>query len=181
MSVEMLLDLPEPDAPELPKWTERGVFDLLHARYSVRSQSGERFVRAEHIRSCSGFDAPRTADFMAVDLWRSTQHAIHGHEVKVSRSDWLVELKNPHKAEAFRPYMTYWWLVVSDPKIVKDGELPSGWGLIAVAGNKLRVKVHAPKLDPLPMPLDMTVPLLRAVQTTATRRATPSPEMGVSE
>jgi len=32
-----------------------------------------------------------------MDLWPSGGLEIHGHEVKVSRSDWLRELKEPEK------------------------------------------------------------------------------------
>jgi len=149
--------------------TERDVLDRLHARYSVRSQSGQRYVRAEKVRSCAGFDAPRTADFMAMDLWLSKGLALHGHEVKVSRSDWLTELKQPEKAGEFIPFMDYWWLVVSDPAIVKDGELPDGWGLMVVAGSRLRVKHWAPRLTPLELPRKMIAPLLRATANTAER------------
>jgi hypothetical protein len=89
--------------------------------------------------------------------------------VKVSRSDWLTELRDPEKAEAFRPYMHYWWLVVSDASIVRDGELPEGWGLIVKSGSVLRAKVKAPRLDPMPMPIDLTICLMAAASKTAHR------------
>lgn len=166
--------------PEIPKATERTMLDALHRRYDVRSQGlSSRYAVAEHVRNDAGFKATRTADFMAMDLWPSYGKGLrlHGHEVKVSRSDWLTELKDPTKAQAFTPYCNYWWLVVPDAKIVKEGELPDEWGMLVLNSSGLRAKVRAPLMDAVPMPRGFVAALLRATQTTATRRATtPRPE-----
>ena len=156
-----------------PRTTERDVLNLLAQRYSVVSQGvSVRYAYAEHVRSHAGFDARRTADFIAMDLWPMKGLHLHGHEVKVSRSDWLTELRDPSKAEEFKRYMDRWWLVVSDRSIVKPGELPDGWGLMAPDkhGN-LRVIRPAPILTPEPMPRTMFAALLRAVSKTAHREA----------
>lgn len=160
------------------RWTERMMLDLIRQRYSQISQgAGPRYVVAEHVRNCAGFGGYgsnptlRTADAMAVDLWPSTGNLIHGIEVKVSRSDWLTELKDPEKAEAFRPYCDHWWLAVPDAAIVRD-DLPEGWGLLAVGRDgKLRARKQAPKLDRQPMPFGMVASLLRAAVKTAGRAA----------
>ncbi|MBX9150048.1 hypothetical protein [Rhodococcus qingshengii] len=170
VDVEQLDLLPPAKASKV---TERDMLDLLNARYHKAYANGPRYVGAEHVRSHAGFGAQRTADYMAMDLWPGVPYgskiALHGHEVKVSRSDWLTELKTPEKAEEFKRYMDYWWLVVSDPAIVKPGELPEGWGLMVKSGNAIRVKTAAPKLDPLPMPKPLMACLLRAVSKTAKR------------
>ena len=160
--------------------TERDMLNMLRERYSVVSQGSTiRYAYAEHVRSHAGFDARRTADFMAMDLWPSTGLALHGHEVKCSRSDWLTELRDPSKAEEFKRYMDYWWLVISDRDMVKKGELPDGWGLMAPAdrltrlGERthgcLRVVRPAPRLIPDPLPRTMFAALMRATQKTAHR------------
>jgi len=96
---------------------------------------------------------------------------LHGHEVKVSRSDWLHELADPSKAEAIKRYCDRWWLVVPDPKIVRD-DLPAGWGLLAFDANgKLRVVRRAPALNPEPIPATFRGALMRAVAKTARRLA----------
>lgn len=127
------------------------MIDLLHERYGTRSQgNGNRYVAMSHVRSDAGFDAERTADFMALDLWPSKGLVLHGHEVKISRSDWLNELKDPEKAGAFIPHVDYWWLVIADKDMVKPGELPAEWGMMALGGDgKLRVVKQAPRLRPL--------------------------------
>lgn len=160
-------DEPVADAPA--KFTERDMLNLLHDRYSQIVGNGPRFAKAEHVRSDAGFDALRTADFIAMDMWPSKGLAIHGHEVKVSRSDWLAELRDPSKAEAFRPFMDYWWLVVPDASIVR-GDLPTGWGLMVLSGGRLRVAKRAPKNAAEPLPKGLLACLLRGVQKTATRK-----------
>jgi len=177
MSAETLWDEPhqEPTAPVAAevKWTERMMLGLIHARYSkaVRG-NGPRYVVAEHVRNQCGFGGYwgtgplRTADALVVDLWPSSGNLIHGFEVKVSRSDWLTELKDPGKAEAFKPYCDHWWLAVPDASIVRD-DLPDGWGLLDMSRGALRVRRQAPKLARQPMPHEMTVAWLRAVAKTA--------------
>jgi len=159
--------------PVLVKWTERQMLDLLGIRYGRQFGNGDRFAAAEHVRSGAGFDSKRTADFIAMDLWPSNGLALHGHEVKVSRSDWLTELKDPDKAEAFRPFMDYWWLVVCDAAIVREGELPEGWGLMAPVsgGGSLRTIRPAKRLHPESMPKSMMAAMLRAAVKTARRSA----------
>lgn len=147
---------------------ERDVFRLLHERYQLVHGNGQRFVTAEHVRSHAGYDARRTADFIAMDMWPSRGLALHGHEVKVTRSDWLSELRTPEKAQEFIPYMTYWWLVTSDPTIVVKGELPEGWGLMTVNNGQLRVVKSAVKnRDQKPLPLTKMACLMRATAKTA--------------
>lgn len=151
--------------------TERDMLDLLLARYNTERQGtiADRWVRAEHVRSTqSGYELTSIADFIAIDKYRSTQ-AMHGHEVKVSRSDWLTELRDLSKSERIKRYCNFWWLVVSDASIIKDGELPEGWGLMVKSGNRLRSKVKAPELTPEPLTLDFIAGLSAAVQRTACR------------
>ena len=154
------------------KHTERAMLDALHARYSQPSQGTTvRWVCAEHVKAACGFDR-RAADFLAQDLWEGQGNLLHGHEVKVSRSDWLRELADPAKAEAVKRYCDRWWLVVPDRRIVRD-DLPTEWGLLALDDTgRLRVARRAPKLRPEPIPATFRAALLRATAKTATRRAT---------
>jgi hypothetical protein len=176
------LEQPEPAA----KFTERDMLDALTRRYSHRVGNGERWVRAEHVRNGLGFygyeeesyarlgrcfGPLRTADFIAVDTWESKGRRIHGHEVKVSRSDWLHELADPEKAEAWQRFVHHWWLVVPDASIVRPGELPEGWGLLAFRGASLHAVRRAPLLEPKPLPTPVWVSLLRSTAKTAERMA----------
>lgn len=175
------------------KWTERKVLDLLEERYGLIYGNGRRYVTAEHVRDIAGHNTRRIADLITVDVWPSKGHEIHGHEVKVSRSDWLAELRDPEKSAAFRKWCNRWWLVVPDEAIVKPGELPPEWGLMVVAPErrwtpggmvdtsrqKIRVRRPAPALTPEPMPLGFMASLLRSAAKTAEARGRSALQAGM--
>lgn len=157
--------------------TERDMLDLLLDRYTAirRGTISDRWVRAEHVKSSLGYaDGDRIADFIAGDKYGGNamgdKLALHGHEVKVSRADWLTELKDPAKADAIKRYMHHWWLVVPDAAIVKSGELPEGWGLLVPGPNgKLRARKAAPRLAPEAPPLAFIISLMSSAARTAHR------------
>lgn len=193
---------PRPDPPEPPgndvteKLTEADVLAALAVTYAKQSQgmAEARFVFATHVRCAAGFgdyqsghgyQTMRTADAVAMDLWPSKGLALHGHEVKVSRSDWLTELKQPEKCQPVKRFMDRWWLVVPDRALVKPGELPADWGLMVVRERPFtrwnpqqrgydrgteryaRVVVQAPRLRPEPVSRSFVAALLRATAKTA--------------
>lgn len=149
------------------KVTEYDVGCWLRNRYGTRHGNGDRWVFATQVRSAAGFDATRTADAVAMDLWPSKGLALHGHEIKVSRSDWLRELQKPDKWKPVGRYMDRWWIVVPDAAIVRPGELPPEWGLIVANSGGTRAVKQAPKLDAVPVSRTFLAALLRAAACTA--------------
>lgn len=125
------------------------------------------------MRNRAGYDATRTADAIAMNMWPSRGLTLHGFEIKVSRSDWVRELKDASKADAFMHRVDYWWLAVSDAAIVHDGELPDGWGLLAPRGSGLGV-VHDAAKRPAP---DITRPFLAAMLRRAAREVMPDAQI----
>lgn len=128
---------------------------------------GKRFPAPEwayiqEVGNATGTNVRRHADSIAMNLWPSRGLAIHGMELKTSRSDWLRELKNPEKAEAIYSYCDYWWLVSPDD-VAKLEEIPEGWGWLAPKGNKLVVKKDAPVIpkDSKDIPRSFLAALLR--------------------
>lgn len=168
--------LPPPSEPV----TERDMLDLLHERFGFISHNGgvpkPRYVCAEHVRARSGFDT-RTLDFVAIDTWASGKLATHGVEVKVSRSDWLRELKDPSKSAPFLKWTTHFWLAVPDLSVARADELPEGWGLLVrrpYCGYwRLIAKAKPPRQMVEPIPPETLASLLYAVQKTAVKRAVP--------
>jgi len=156
---------------QVTPYTERDMLNLLLNRYSKvrRGTIADRFVRAEHVRVTQDWrKITRIADFVAIDKYASSQSLI-GHEVKVSRSDWLTELRDKTKADEVKRYCNYWYLVVSDQGIARVEEIPDDWGLMVKSGDGLRVKKKAPLLNPEPLTLDFVAGLASAVQRTAFR------------
>ena len=176
--------------------TERTMLDRVHQRYSQTNPgNGPRYTVAEHVRLYPGFagygrkERMRTADALVVDAWASSGHLVHGIEVKCSRSDWLTELKDLSKADAWRPYVDHWWVAVSDPSIVRAGELPADWGLLVpfttpstllqrrprVYGPaaSLKVRKQAPYIGKSQWPFELVVTYGKAVRRTTERRLVP--------
>lgn len=111
------------------------IFSLLRARYEPPA-----WAFLDEVRNGTGLGrVVRTADAMAMSLFPSRGLHLHGFEIKVSRADWLKELKAPEKAEEMARFCHYWHLVVNDVDIVKPGELPQPWGLLVRKGDKLVV------------------------------------------
>ena len=57
---------------------------------------------------------------------------------------------------------------MSDARIVRDGELPDDWGLMAMRGGRLMVVRKAPRRDALPLTPTRLAALLRSVACSAT-------------
>lgn len=95
------------------------------------------------VRNGTGYMSTRTADAIAMSLWPSRGLHLSGFEVKVSRTDWIKELKNPQKADEIAMYCHFWYLVVGDETIVQTGELPVTWGLIVPNGKGLKIVKEA--------------------------------------
>lgn len=118
------------------------MYRLLHAHVCKNAGNGPVAILAPGVRSAAGFDARRTIDAVSLGLWPSRGMLLTGYEIKVSRSDWLRELKNPAKAEEFASKVDRLVLVVSDADIVQDGELPENWGLLVRSGRGLKQVVN---------------------------------------
>lgn len=81
-------------------------------------------------------------DVIFVGFTTTSGRTLIGHELKVSRADWLNELNKPGKSDAWADECHEWWLVVNEPAIVHDGELPAGWGLMSPGTSKTRMRIH---------------------------------------
>ena len=100
-----------------------------------------------------------------MNCYNSRGLEINGVEVKVSRSDWQRELKNPKKTEeGVWRYCDRWWIAA--PKgMVKPDELPLGWGLLEYDKEKIKQVVKAEKLSPLPPDRSFMASFLRGVNS----------------
>lgn len=184
---ELAPELFDPPAPKLA-WTERTALDALHRRYTQFAGNADRWARAEHVRNGLGFmgyddetgrsvGPLRTIDFLALDLWESHGCQIIGHEVKVSRSDWLRELAEPEKGEAWARYCNQFYVVAPAGVVRNREELPTGWGLILLpelrdgyATPAPRITHRSPTREPDPLPRALTFAIARSVHNTVARR-----------
>lgn len=104
----------------------------------------------------------RIADAVAVGLWRSRGYGLHQYEMKCQRRDWLLEMRNPAKADEAARYMQTFTLVISDDKIALDEEVPAPWGIMVARGTRLVTRRKAQRIaDAKPLDYGLMVALLR--------------------
>jgi len=113
------------------------------------------------VGNSTGFGCNRHCDGLAMSLWPSRGLELIGLELKVSRGDWVKELKAPEKAEAIARFCDKWYLVVSDTDFVKPGELPAAWGLLAPRGKSLTTIKEATHLSPVPVTRNFLAAIFR--------------------
>lgn len=110
----------------------------------------------------------RSCDLLRVGMWPSRGLGIDVHELKVSRSDWLRELDDPGKADAWWRFCSRFWIVAM-PGIVNATELPEGWGLMLppnrANARRFRAVVPAAVREP-EVSLPLLVEILRRADNT---------------
>jgi hypothetical protein len=131
----------------------------------VKAALARKFCAPAHaifyeVAEGTGAAGGRYADAVAMSLWPSRGCELMGFEIKVSRQDWLNELRQPEKSMPIQRHMDRWW-IVTPPGIVKADELPPTWGLYEVKGNGLHCITQAPKLDREPPSPHFLAALLR--------------------
>lgn len=123
-----------------------------------------RFASNEYVlfEQFGGIGTSRYADAVAMNLWPSRGLAIHGFEVKVSRSDWKKELNQPEKSAPIQKFCDFWHIVAPEG-LVDEADLPPAWGLLEVTPKqKLVTRVKAPKLESVPVTRAFVAMLLRS-------------------
>jgi hypothetical protein len=141
------------------RWSAQRVEALLAKRYAAPEYA---FLR--QVNEGTGRHAGRRVDAIAMSLWPSRGLDLHGFEIKVSRQDLRVELKEPEKADALHRYCNFWWLVVAPDVIGQFDTCPRTWGVLEARENgaSLAVVRDAPRCDAEPPTLSLFAALLRA-------------------
>jgi len=133
------------------------VMKLLAVKYGAPA-----WAFLPQVRNATGWARePRTADALAMGLWPSRGMELNGFEVKVTRGDWLRELRDPAKADEIFQFCDRWWVVAADKKIVLPGELPPTWGLLVPRNGGLGAETEAPRLTPSPLDKPFLAAILR--------------------
>lgn len=132
------------------------------------------------VRNTTGLSQQvRTADALALSLWPSRGNHLIGFELKISRSDWLHEWKNPAKAEAIAQFCDMFYLVIADLSIVDISEVPKTWGIMVYSPTKKAVTTlrEAPLLEALPISRSFLCGFMRNVDESISRQYTPAVEV----
>lgn len=156
--------------------TEAELINKLSKRYPQ-----PMYAFLNHVRNQTGYSyangTVRTADAIAVGLWKSRGYNLYGFEIKVSRGDWLHEYKDPEKADAIAKFCDYFYLVVSDAKIVQLDELPKNWGLLAWDGKSVKEIKQPTLIDAEPLSRAFLCGFMRNVTESIAAQYTPTVEV----
>lgn len=125
---------------------------------------GPAYAFLEQVADGTGARQNRWADAVAMSVWPSRGYDIHGIEVKVSRYDFLNELKQPEKSAAVQQFCNRWWVATPDDSLIKAGELPPTWGWMVTNKGSMRVITDAPALTPSPISIEFVASVLRNFQ-----------------
>lgn len=132
----------------------------------IRAALRDRLPVAEYalffeVSNKTGSARTTSADAVSMSLWPSRGLEVIGFEIKVSRGDWLRELKNPAKAESIAQYCDRWVILAPD-KLIAPAEIPAGWGMWTLSdAGRWSAAVTPPKLQAVPLDRSFIAALLR--------------------
>lgn len=134
--------------------------------FDIRQAMSDRWSDPEwaimwEVGQGTGANAGRFADAVMMSLWPSRGLELHGVEIKVSRSDWKREAKDPSKAEAIAQYCDRWWIHTPQNVVDDLSDLPPAWGLREWTGKKWMTLREAEKTEAQPIPRTFLAAMLR--------------------
>lgn len=133
----------------------------LYRRIRLKFSDPEYALLPE-VRNKTGGGLIRSADAIAISCYPSRGIDLHGMEIKVSRGDWLRELRDPNKAETIACFCDYWWIVAPNTDIVHIHEVPENWGLLVEwKADSLKVAKPVSRLMPKPLTKEFLASLMR--------------------
>lgn len=138
------------------------VLDAVEKSSAFKCGDGAPHILLREVRNGTGFKrTERYADGLLVSLWPSRGVWFAGIEVKVSRRDWLSELKNPAKSADIQKWCRYWWLATAEG-VARPEEIPEAWGWVEVSKKgRLHVRKSAPPSGTEPLTVDFVASILR--------------------
>jgi len=126
------------------KWTADEVRRCIAKRFDAAGNgAGEKSIVLHEMATATGFSRRMGwIDTCVFEMWPSRGWTRRAIEIKVSRADFLHELKQPKKSEWARKHFHEFWFC-SPPDIIKPAEVPEGSGLYHTNGDSVVTKVAA--------------------------------------
>lgn len=131
---------------EFPRLTCEQVLDALERHHGAGINGSIEWAFAREIPTSTG-GAQNRIDALAVNCWRSKAYIVRAYEVKISRADFLRELRQPHKSATARD-IAHEFVFATPKGMVDVHELPIGAGLIEVDHRGRTVTKRRPDRSP---------------------------------
>lgn len=134
------------------------IFEALRERYSNKRQ----WVFIEECPVGTGYQCKNFLDAFAISCFESEKNRRICFEVKVSRSDFLSEMKKPNKRR-MGLIMSNEFYFVTPKAMLKIEEIPIECGLMEFDGERLEISLRAPHRESIRPSWNMVTSLLRKV------------------
>lgn len=159
-----------PPKPKPP--TSQVIIHMLREKHSPK----EGWATFQELPTTTGFAGqPRYIDFFAFNVWPSSNYRTVAYEVKVSRSDFLNEIKDPLKRKPSEEFASECYFVVPTG-LVKPDEVPEGWGLMTAGDGGLRtVKIAEQRQCGKDLPVRFVAALARRCADENAPKGVPAP------
>lgn len=160
----------------MTRQTTQELTEALRRHYEAtikgNAGSGGTFVTEVGVNGAWG--ASRRCDALHIGFTTGSGRILRGHEIKVSRADWLNEVNKPDKADFWADSCHEWWIVTPEPDIIHPGELPRGWGHMCPSLNPRHRKFQiitpaTPKPDGFNPPWDAVRSVFSRLDSTQAR------------
>lgn len=163
---QIAIETPPPKAQQM---TTAELLAALRAHYMKPVPAAQRFAGQTEsdllVEEVCAPSSGRRCDLLRIGMWASRGHKIIVNELKISRADFLKELEDPAKAEAWWPYCHEFW-IAAPAQLIHPHELPDGWGLMVPPANsqhrRFKVIKKAATKDPKITP-ELLVEIARRV------------------
>lgn len=116
------------EATTVPTLTTRQLLGFLAALHA-NDRSADQWVYFEELATATGYGDKNRLDAWAMHLWPSSNFKRVTYEVKVSRSDFLREMKSPAKRKLGLLYSNQFYFVAPNG-LLKPSEIPIECGLL---------------------------------------------------
>jgi len=127
-------------------YTSDQLYKLIKNKYKSPDNSFEKTVILPEVPNGTGGFQSRWADAVVFEMWPSKGLSRSAFEIKVSRQDFLNELRQPDKHQWCKECFHYFWFV-APKEVIQEAELPTNVGWMYPSGNRLCVKRHAVRND----------------------------------
>lgn len=111
---------------------ENDIIEVLYGHFQIERD----WACFHHLRLGTGWVSEQTMDFWAMALLPSMKFETIGFEIKVSRSDFLSEMRNPDK-RIMAMTLCDRFIFAAPKGLIKVDELPNGCGLWEIEDGKV--------------------------------------------
>ena len=135
-------------------------------RYHDGARYGAPWAFFAELRIGTGYgrEAEQRIDAWAIALWPSADFNRVAYEVKISRSDFLVEIKKPQKRRRAMMFSNQFYFA-TPIGLLKESEIPPECGLVEVQPDgRVSTRIPAPHRDTLPPTWMFMAAIIRRVK-----------------